>query len=102
MTALAMVLYPLLASAIGLSPGQSSIFFGATIHDVAQVVAAGMMLSDAGNTAAAVSATVVKLFRIMLLMPVALLLSLTLRNRNKGGADCATDEKPAPALLLVP
>ena len=99
MSTLAMVLYPLLSAAIGLSAGQAGIFFGATIHDVAQVVAAGMMLSDAGNTAAADSATVVKLFRVMLLMPVVLLLSLALRTRPRGGAESAPDAQSAPALL---
>ncbi len=97
MSTLAMVLYPLLAAAIGLSSGQAGIFFGATIHDVAQVVAAGMMLSDAGNTAAADSATVVKLFRVMLLLPVVLLLSLVLRKRS-GGADKPPAAQGAPVL----
>ena len=47
----------------------SGVFLGGTIHDVAQVVAAGMMLGpEAGDTA-----TVVKLFRVMLLMPVVIL-----------------------------
>ena len=103
MSTLAMVLYPLLAGAIGLSAAQAGIFFGATIHDVAQVVAAGMMLSDAGNTAAADSATVVKLFRIMLLMPVVLLLTLALRTGSKGRANMAADEQPAllPGFLLA-
>ena len=103
MSTLAMVLYPLLAAAIGLSAGQAGIFFGATIHDVAQVVAAGMMLSDVGNTAAADSATVVKLFRIMLLMPVVLLLSLALRTGSKDRANMAADEQPAllPGFLLA-
>lgn len=99
MSTLAMVLYPLMAGAIGLSAGQAGIFFGATIHDVAQVVAAGMMLSDSGNTAAADSATVVKLFRIMLLMPVVVLLSLALRTRRGGDVTSASDKPPAPALL---
>ena len=72
MSTLAMLLYPLLARTVGFSPHQAGVFFGATIHDVAQVVAAGMLLSDAGNTAAADSATVVKLFRVMLLMPVVM------------------------------
>ncbi len=99
MSTLAMVLYPLLAAAIGLSAAQAGIFFGATIHDVAQVVAAGMMLSDAGNMAAADSATVVKLFRIMLLMPVVLLLSLALRKAGKGSTAKAADAQSAPALL---
>jgi uncharacterized integral membrane protein (TIGR00698 family) len=99
MSTLAMVLYPLLAGLLGLSAAKAGIFFGATIHDVAQVVAAGMMIPGAGNTAAADSATVVKLFRVMLLMPVVLLLSLTLRTPNKGRVDSEPGDQPAPALL---
>ncbi len=99
MSTVAMVLYPLLAHAIGLTPAQAGIFFGATIHDVAQVVAAGMMLADAGNTAAADSATVVKLFRVMLLMPVVLLISVLVRSRDNAAI---SDQDDAPAVPLVP
>ncbi len=99
MSTLAMVLYPLGAHALGLTPAQAGIFFGATIHDVAQVVAAGMMLSDAGNTAAADSATVVKLFRVMLLMPVVLLVSVLMHPPTELGDDEAAS---APSVPLVP
>jgi len=99
MSTLAMVLYPLGAQAMGLTPAQAGVFFGTTIHDVAQVVAAGMMLSDAGNTAAADSATVVKLFRIMLLMPVVLLVSVLMRSQTEVSEDEAASE---PSVPLVP
>lgn len=98
MSTLAMVLYPLLATALQMSPAQSGVFFGATIHDVAQVVAAGMMLSEAGNTAAADSATVVKLFRVMLLMPVVLMVAIVMRPRSSRGKD----EHELPDVPLVP
>lgn len=45
MSTLAMVLYPLGVKAVGLTPAQAGVFFGATIHDVAQVVAAGIKTS---------------------------------------------------------
>jgi len=49
---------------------------GGSIHDVAQVVAAGMMLgNEAGDTA-----TLVKLFRVMLLMPVVVLVVVVYRS----------------------
>ncbi|MDE2340140.1 MAG: putative sulfate exporter family transporter, partial [Alphaproteobacteria bacterium] len=38
---LAMITYPAIAQAIGLTHHQSGVFIGATIHDVAQVVGAG-------------------------------------------------------------
>jgi len=99
MSTLAMLLYPLLARAVGFSPHQAGVFFGATIHDVAQVVAAGMLLSDAGNTAAADSATVVKLFRVMLLMPVVLLVTLVSRSAPE---QLLTEEGPRSEVPLVP
>lgn len=99
MSTMAMVLYPLCAKAIGLTPVQAGVFFGATIHDVAQVVAAGMMLSDAGNTAAADSATVVKLFRVMLLMPVVLLVSIAIHRRRTVDEEDIAD---GPTVPIVP
>ena len=101
MSTLAMVLYPLVANLVGMSAAQAGVFFGATIHDVAQVVAAGMMLSNAGDTAAADSATVVKLFRVMLLMPVVLIVALAMRPTGTGAdsEDETADDKGVP---LVP
>lgn len=99
LSTLAMVLYPLGVTLIGWSPAQAGVFFGATIHDVAQVVAAGMLLSSAGNMAAADSATVVKLFRVMMLMPVVLLVAVAMR-RSAPVADA--DATDAPEVPLVP
>lgn len=101
LSTLAMVVYPLVARLAGMSPAQAGVFFGATIHDVAQVVAAGMMLSEAGNTAAADSATVVKLFRVMLLMPVVLLVALATRPASVA-ADAEDEALAEPAVPLVP
>ena len=76
LSTVAMVIYPFSLNAIGLMPAQAGIVLGGSIHDVAQVVAAGMMLGpQAGDVA-----TVVKLFRVMLLMPVVLLIALLYRN----------------------
>ena len=76
LSTVAMVLYPFALRWLGLSPTQAGIFLGGTIHDVAQVVAAGMLLGpQSGDTA-----TVVKLFRVMLLMPIVLLIALAYRN----------------------
>jgi uncharacterized membrane protein YadS len=56
-----------------------------------------MMLSGAGDTAAADSATVVKLLRVMLLMPVVVLVAVVLRPAP--GSDGAAD---GPDVPLVP
>jgi uncharacterized integral membrane protein (TIGR00698 family) len=72
LSTLAMVIYPFLLQAVGVSPLFAGIFLGATIHDVAQVVAAGMIFGpEAGDVA-----TVVKLFRVALLLPVVLFISV--------------------------
>lgn len=91
----AMVVYPFLLHLLGLSPIQSGIFLGGTIHDVAQVVAAGMMMGqDAGD-----AATVVKLFRVVLLMPVVLLIAFAYRTRGAVNVAVSSDTQKLP---LVP
>lgn len=98
----AMVVYPLLAKWTGLTPQQAGVFFGASIHDVAQVVAAGTLLSQAGDVAAADSAVIVKLFRVMLLMPVVLVVALVwarrMPSRTAEGADSDTATADTPLL----
>lgn len=95
LSTLAMVLYPLLLNALLLSPLQSGIFLGGTIHDVAQVVAAGMMVGpEAGDTA-----TVVKLFRVVLLLPVVMLIALGYRH---WGQQPDANGVAAPKPPLVP
>ena len=60
---LAMLVYPLLYPLTGLDEGLFGIYIGATVHEVAQVVAAG----DAVGPAALDAAVIVKLVRVMLL-----------------------------------
>lgn len=81
LSTVAMVLYPPLFSALGLSDREMGFMLGATIHDVAQVVGAGYSVSEpAGDLA-----TVVKLLRVALL-PVVLMLALLVLPRPEGGA----------------
>jgi len=78
LSTLCMIAYPPLAMALGLTPQQAGIFLGGTIHDVAQVVGAGYSLSTVtGDTA-----TVVKLLRVAMLLPVIFVISLALRSRR--------------------
>lgn len=80
----AMVIYPVIALAAGLTDHESGIFIGATIHDVAQVVGAGYAISqDAGDTA-----TIVKLLRVAMLLPVILVAGQITRRAGvaEGGA----------------
>lgn len=82
----AMVLYPLITRALGLDDHAAGVFIGATIHDVAQVVGAGYAISpDAGDTA-----TIVKLLRVAMLLPVILVAGQI--SRREAGATGA--ERP--------
>lgn len=82
----AMVLYPLITRALGLDDHAAGVFIGATIHDVAQVVGAGYAISpDAGDTA-----TIVKLLRVAMLLPVILVAGQI--SRREAGA--AGGERP--------
>jgi len=95
LSTIAMVLYPLVAHVFGLDAHGSGIFLGATIHDVAQVVGAGYSVStEAGDTA-----TIVKLFRVALLLPVVLLISL--RFRASAGGDAGDARPPLLPMFLV-
>lgn len=87
----AMVAYPMLVRALGLSPQQAGIFLGGTIHDVAQVVGAGYSLSaETGDVA-----TLVKLLRVAMLLPVIVLAAAITRARASAGSDAgAAGERP--------
>jgi uncharacterized integral membrane protein (TIGR00698 family) len=78
LSTVAMVLYPVIARVLDLDAHQAGVFLGATIHDVAQVVGAGYGMSqETGDTA-----TVVKLLRVAMLLPVVFLVTLGLRWRE--------------------
>jgi uncharacterized integral membrane protein (TIGR00698 family) len=74
MSATAMVVYPLIAHALGLSDVKAGFLFGASIHDVAQSLGAGYGYSKpAGDIAA-----IVKLTRVALLAPALAVVALFL------------------------
>jgi uncharacterized integral membrane protein (TIGR00698 family) len=66
LSTLAMIFYPMLVTAIGLDHQRAGLFLGGTIHDVAQVVGAGYMISQKTGDIA----TYVKLLRVAMLLPV--------------------------------
>lgn len=91
LSTLAMILYPMIAAWIGLDDVATGVFFGATIHDVAQVVGAGYTVSDlAGETA-----TFVKLLRVAMLVPVVIVLSLVFSTRRDDAGSL-----PVPFFML--
>ncbi|WP_211284155.1 YeiH family protein [Oceanimonas doudoroffii] len=75
---LAMVIYPLLYPLLGLSPQAMGIYTGATVHEVAQVVAAGSAMGDDVAQVAVIS----KLTRVLMLAPVLVLLGWWLSRRE--------------------
>ena len=99
LSTVAMILYPFALKWLEATPEQAGLFLGGTIHDVAQVVAAGMLLGpEAGDTA-----TVVKLFRVMLLTPVVVVIALMYRRQmSEAVAAAAADGKNANSPASVP
>ena len=94
LSTLAMILYPMLAVALGLDHVRAGIFLGGTIHDVAQVVGAGYTISPQTGDVA----TYVKLLRVTLLLPVVSVIAVVtarLGPKAEGGA-----KAPIPWFLL--
>jgi uncharacterized integral membrane protein (TIGR00698 family) len=91
---LVMLAYPPLCRWMGLSPQETGVMLGATVHDMAQVVGAGYAVSDeVGNTA-----VVVKLFRVFLLLPVVLAIGWWfMREGGKAGEA----KVPTPVFAVV-
>jgi uncharacterized integral membrane protein (TIGR00698 family) len=94
---LSMFLYPVLYRAgwLHLDTLGVGLFFGGTIHEVAQVVGAA---SNVGGEAAHI-ATIVKMTRVMLLVPVLLALGLWLGRAKQSSAQAAAGK---PRKLAVP
>ena len=82
LSTIAMILYPAILHAVDAGDSDAGFFIGATVHDVAQVVGAGYMISpEAGDIA-----TVTKLFRVALLIPVTLIITALGRTTGSGAA----------------
>jgi len=82
LSTVAMVTYPLIVGVLGLSDNEAGIFLGGTIHDVAQVVGAGYMISDATGDVS----TLVKLLRVAMLVPAVMVFMFLFRhNRQEEG-----------------
>ncbi len=92
LSTIAMMLYPMLAQYLHLSPLQIGYLLGGTIHDVAQVVGAGYSIStQVGDTA-----TLIKLIRVAMLLPVIALTGWLARSYIMAEGDNTTASKAAP------
>nr|WP_298249253.1 YeiH family protein [uncultured Halomonas sp.] len=90
---LAMLIYPLIYPLLGLDEGLFGVYIGATVHEVAQVVAAG----EAVGPDALANAVIVKLVRVMLLVPFLLIVGQWWLRRQP---DAAAGE--GKAKLVIP
>ena len=109
---LAIFIYPALfhlvsrTTLVTVSPTAYGIFAGSTIHEVAQVVAAGRAISDS----AANTAVITKMVRVMMLAPFLLILSTYLArdsSQSRREHECerdaaASDTVRAAPRLIVP
>jgi len=93
LSALAMIVYPMIVVALGLSNTQAGIVLGGSIHNVPQAVAAGFTVSDTSGDVA----TLTKLFRVSLLAPIVIAVSIAIGNRG----DTARKRVGIPWFILV-
>ncbi len=95
---ISMFVYPLLPHILGLSTHSFGLWAGASIHEIAQVVAAAFQHGkDAGDLA-----TISKLARVMMLAPVVLLLGFVKNwSQRKGAASGQAVRARAPAPWFV-
>lgn len=93
LSTLAMVLYPAFVTVLGLSYGDAGIFLGGTIHDVAQVIGAGYMVSEETGDIS----TIIKLLRVATLVPVVLMIALVV---SRMSSQKSAGRPPFPLFLL--
>jgi len=93
LSTIAMIFYPMLVPVIGLDNSRAGLFLGGTIHDVAQVVGAGYMISQKTGDVA----TYVKLLRVAMLLPVVFTIALVVAR----GRSATVGGRPPFPLFLV-
>ena len=96
---LSMFLYPILyrAGIFDLSPAMMGLFTGATVHEVAHVVgASNAMGAEVSNTA-----IIVKMIRVMMLVPVLLVIAWAVA-RNIGKRGEAAEGNGGSASITIP
>lgn len=93
LSTIAMVLYPVIGVLLHLDSVRQGVFLGGSIHNVAQVVGAGYSVSrEAGDVA-----TVVKLLRVAMLLPIMLGFAFFLPGASRPEGARAL---PVPGFLL--
>ena len=94
---IAMFAYPLLPGLLHLDPRAYGLWSGASIHEIAQVVAAAFQ----DGKAAGEFGTIAKLARVTMLAPVVISLGfLAARKARRNGTDTSTASAPLPWFVL--
>jgi len=95
---ISMFVYPALMhlGLLNMTSEAFGIYIGGSVHEVAQVVVAG----NAVNEVAANSGVIVKMTRVMLLVPVLLMLGFMVVKKNKSNGDTAASKFPIPYFVL--
>jgi uncharacterized integral membrane protein (TIGR00698 family) len=97
LSTICMVFYPAVLSLFDLSDVQAGYIIGASVHDVAQVVGAGYVISEqAGDTA-----TLTKLLRVAMLIPTTLILAFAATRFVTGGAGGAGKARVKVPTFLI-
>ena len=94
LSTVAMVFYPVLVTFLEYDNVTAGIFLGATIHDVAQVVGAGYIISDQSGEIS----TLVKLIRVACLVPVVIAISLIMQRSRRA---VGSRKEPLLPMFLV-
>ncbi|HJV43503.1 putative sulfate exporter family transporter [Caulobacter sp.] len=97
LSTVAMLAYPPLAHALGLTAHQAGVFFGLSIHDVAQVAGAGASVSPETASTAALA----KLARIVWLGPAVVLIGFMLTRGKDGAEGGKLSRLQAPPLFVL-
>ncbi|WP_159016244.1 YeiH family protein [Cognatiluteimonas profundi] len=93
---LAMFVLPLLAGVLQLDAHAFGLWSGASIHEIAQVVAAAFQRGQQAGE----FGTIAKLSRVMLLAPVVLTLGWRAARSGTGGGDAARNTVPVPWFVI--
>jgi uncharacterized integral membrane protein (TIGR00698 family) len=93
LSTVAMVVYPVFVSYLQYDNTTAGVFLGATIHDVAQVVGAGYIISEQTGEIS----TLVKLIRVACLVPVVIVISM-ITHRSRAGSP---DKRPLLPWFLI-
>lgn len=96
LSTIAMVIYPVVIETLNLDHRTAGIFLGASIHDVAQVIGAGYMISpETGDIAA-----IVKLLRVACLVPAVMIVGFVFRRQKRAEMGLIPNTPLLPLFLV--